>query len=66
MTSPFVYDFGYGWAITWIHTIPLLLGAAAAACGLRLGWRRWVIGISGVTAAWGIVGLTLTHTMMGG
>ena len=66
MTSPFVYDFGYGWPITWIHTIPLVLGLAAAAFGLRLGWRRWVVVLSGVIGIWGIVGLILTHTMMGG
>ena len=66
MTSPFVYDFGYGWPITWIHTIPLGLGLAAAALGLRLGWRRWLVVLSGVMGVWGLVGLVLTHTMMGG
>ena len=43
MTSPFVYDFGYPWPITWIHVIPLVLGLAAAALGIWLGWRRWVV-----------------------
>ncbi len=66
MTSPFVYDFGYPWSITWIHVIPLVLGLAAAALGVRLGWRRWVVGLSCVIGIWGIVGLILTHTMMGG
>jgi SAM-dependent methyltransferase len=66
MTSPFVYDFGYGWPITWIHAIPLVLGLAAAALGVRLGWRRWVVVLSGVIGVWGVVGLILTHTMMGG
>ena len=43
-----------------------MLGLAAAALGCRLGWRRWVVGLSGVIGVWGIVGLILTHTMMGG
>jgi len=66
MTSPFLYDFGYPWPITWIHVIPLVLGLAAAALGVRLGWRRWVVGLWSVIGIWGIVGLVLTHTMMGG
>lgn len=66
MTSPFTYDFGYPWPITWIHLIPLVLGAAAAVFGFRLGWRRWAVGLSAVIAVWGAVGLVLTHTIMGG
>ncbi len=66
MTSPFLYDFGYGWAITWIHSIPLVVGLALAALGLRRGWRPWVIAVPGVIGLWGILGLTLTHTVMGG
>jgi SAM-dependent methyltransferase len=66
MTSPFVYDFGYGWPLIWFHTIPLVLGLAAAACGLWLGWRRWTVVVSSVVGLWGIVGLILTHTIMGG
>ena len=66
MTSPFLYDFGYPWPITWIHVIPLVLGLAAAALGVRLGWRRWVVGLWSVIGIWGIAGLILTHTIMGG
>jgi ubiquinone/menaquinone biosynthesis C-methylase UbiE len=66
MTSPFVYDFGYPWWITWIHVIPLGVGLAAAALGVRLGSRRWVLGLWSALGIWGIVGLILTHTMMGG
>jgi SAM-dependent methyltransferase len=66
MTSPFVYDFGYPWPITWIHIIPLVLGLGAAALGVRLGWRHWVVELWGVIGIWAIVGLILTHTMMGG
>ena len=66
MTSPFVYDFGYPWSITWIHVIPLVVGLAAAALGVRLGSRRWVLGLWCALGIWGIVGLVLTHTMMGG
>ena len=66
MTSPFTYDFGYPWPITWIHLIPLVLGVAALVLGLRLHWRRWLVVLSGVIGIWGAVGLVLTHTMMGG
>jgi len=66
MTSPFVYDFGYPWPLTWIHLIPLVLGFAAAALGVRLGWRRTAVALWGLFGIWGIVGLILTHTMMGG
>ena len=66
MTSPFVYDFGYPWWIIWIHLIPLVLGLGAAALGVRLGWRHWVVGLWAIVGIWGIVGLILTHTMMGG
>jgi ubiquinone/menaquinone biosynthesis C-methylase UbiE len=66
MTSPFTYDFGYPWPITWIHLIPLVLGFAALMLGLRLHWRRWLVVLSGVIGVWGAVGLVLTHTMMGG
>ena len=66
MTSPFVYDFGYPWWITWIHLFPLLAGLVAATLGVRLEWRRWVVGLWCAIGVWGIVGLILTHTMMGG
>jgi SAM-dependent methyltransferase len=66
MTSPFVFDFGYPWSITWIHVIPLALGLAAVALGVRRGWRRWVVGLWGIVGIWGIVGLILINTMMGG
>ena len=66
MTSPFTYDFGYPWPITWIHLIPLVLGLAALVLGFRLHWRRWLVVLSGVIGVWGAVGLVLTHTMMGG
>jgi SAM-dependent methyltransferase len=66
MTSPFTYDFGYPWPITWIHLFPIALGIASLLLGLRFGWRRWRIVVAGLMAAWGIVGLVLTHTIMGG
>ena len=66
MTSPFTYDFGYPWPITWIHLIPLVLGFAALVLGFRFHWRRWLVVLSGVIGVWGAVGLVLTHTMMGG
>jgi ubiquinone/menaquinone biosynthesis C-methylase UbiE len=66
MTSPFTYDFGYAWPIIWIHLVPIGLGLAALALGLRFGWRRWLVVLSGAFAAWGVVGLVLTHTLMGG
>ena len=66
MTSPFTYDFGYPWQITWIHLFPLVLGLGAAVLGWRLKWRRWVVALSGIVGIWGAVGLVLVHTIMGG
>ncbi len=43
MTTPFTYDFGYSWSITWGLLIPVVLFGAVAAAGLRLRWRRWVV-----------------------
>jgi ubiquinone/menaquinone biosynthesis C-methylase UbiE len=66
MTSPFTYDFGYPWQITWLHLFPLVLGLAAVVLGLRLGWRRWLVAMAGICAAWGLAGFVMTHTLMGG
>jgi SAM-dependent methyltransferase len=66
MTSPFTYEFGYPWPITWIHLVPFVLGLAALVLGLKSGWRRWLVALAGVFAAWGLGGLVITHTIMGG
>lgn len=66
MTSPFTYDFGYPWQITWIHLFPLVLGLTAAVLGWRLEWRRWIVALAGGVGIWGAAGLVIIHTIMGG
>jgi SAM-dependent methyltransferase len=63
MTTPFTYDFGYSWPITWGLLIPVVLFAALAAAGLRLKWRRWVVIASALIVVWGLVGLLITHAL---
>jgi SAM-dependent methyltransferase len=63
MTTPFTYDFGYSWPITWGLLIPVVLFGALAAAGLRLKWRRWVVITSALVVVWGIVGLLITHAL---
>ena len=63
MTTPFTYDFGYSWSITWGLLIPVVLFSAVAAAGLRLRWRRWAVIASALVVAWGVVGLLITHAL---
>jgi SAM-dependent methyltransferase len=65
MTSPFTYDFGYHWTVTWLHAIPLLLGAATAILGVWLGWRRSIIAIASVISLWGLAGVLVLHVVFG-
>jgi SAM-dependent methyltransferase len=65
MTSPFTYDFGYTWLVTWIHAIPLVLGGAAAILGLWRGWRRSIVVIASVLALWGCAGVFVMHGVFG-
>jgi SAM-dependent methyltransferase len=61
MTTPFTYDFGYGWPITWAPAIPLIVFGLLAAVGYWLGWRRWILVASGLVAVWGLVALVFIH-----
>ena len=63
MTTPFTYEFGYSWSITWGLLIPMVVFGAVAAAGLRLRWRRWMVIASALVVAWGIVGLLITHAL---
>ena len=65
MTSPFTYDFGYGWPIVWIHVIPLALGGATAALGVWLGWHRGLVAVAGAVALWALAGLFVIHGLFG-
>ena len=65
MTSPFTYDFGYYWVVTWFHVIPLLLGAGAAILGVWLGWRRSIIATASILSLWGLAGLVVLHVVFG-
>jgi SAM-dependent methyltransferase len=61
MTTPFTYDFGYSWPITWGLLVPLALFGGLAALGVWLKWRRWLVIASGVVALWAVAGLLITH-----
>lgn len=61
MTTPFTYDFGYSWPITWGLLVPLALFGGLAALAIRLKWRRWLAIVSGAVAMWAIAGLLITH-----
>ncbi len=61
MTTPFTYEFGYSWFITWGHLVPLALFGGLAALGTWLKWRRWLVIGSSLVAMWAIAGLLITH-----
>jgi SAM-dependent methyltransferase len=61
MTTPFTYEFGYGWFITWGHLVPIALFGGLAALGIWLRWRRWLIVGSSLIAVWALAGLLMTH-----
>ena len=61
MTTPFTYEFGYSWPITWGLLVPLVVFGGLAVVGLRLKWRRWLVIGSSVVALWAIAGLLITH-----
>lgn len=65
MNTPFTYDFGYSWGVTWFPVIPLVLFGGLAVLAYRLGWRRWVLGASGLLAVWSVVALVLLHGVFG-
>ena len=61
MTTPFTYDFGYSWPITWGLLVPFVLFGGLATVGRWWHWRRWLVIASGVLAIWAIAGLLITH-----
>jgi SAM-dependent methyltransferase len=65
MTTPFTYDFGYSWPITWGLLVPLALFGGLAALGIWWKWRRSLTIASGVVAAWAVTGLLITHFVFG-
>src|SRR5688572_2663941 len=65
MTTPFTYDFGYSWPITWGLLVPLALFGGLATVGIWLKWRRWLTMASGMIAVWAIGGLLMTHFVLG-
>jgi SAM-dependent methyltransferase len=64
MTTPFTYDFGYSWPITWGLLVPLALFGSLAALGIWLKWRRWLVLTSAVLAVWAVAGLLMTHFLL--
>jgi SAM-dependent methyltransferase len=63
MNTPFTYDFGYPWLITWSSAIPLVLFGGLAALAYWRGWRRWIVGVTGVLAAWSVVSLVVVQAV---
>lgn len=63
MTTPFTYDFGYSWPITWGLLVPLALFGGLAALGIWLRWRRWVVIAWSLPAIWAVAGLLITHLL---
>lgn len=61
MTTPFTYDFGYSWPITWGHLVPIVLFGGLAAVGLWLKWRRWLVVMCGAVMLWGVAALIVIH-----
>jgi SAM-dependent methyltransferase len=62
MTTPFTYDFGYSWWVTWGYVVPMALFGGLAGLGLWLGWRRWLVVSSSLPAVWGLVSLVTIHS----
>jgi SAM-dependent methyltransferase len=63
MNTPFTYDFGYPWSITWAAAIPFGIFAALTGLALWLGWRRWIAGVSAVLAVWALGSLIVVHAV---
>jgi SAM-dependent methyltransferase len=64
MTTPFTYDFGYSWPITWGLLVPLAVFGGLAALGMWLRWRRWLVIASSLLAIWAVAGLLITHFLL--
>lgn len=63
MTTPFTYDFGYSWWITWGQAIPVLVFAAIAALALWRKWNRWVIAACALVIVWGVAASIVIHSV---
>ena len=61
MTTPFTYDFGYSWWITWGQVVPILVFGVIAALALWRRWNRWIIVACGLVVVWGIAALIVIH-----
>lgn len=59
------YDFGYSWFIGYGLAVPLALAAALGAVALWRGWRRWIVVLAAVVAAWAIAGMFLINIVFG-
>ena len=61
MTTPFTYDFGYPWALTWAPAIPLAIFGGLALLAYWSGWRKWIVLGASFIAVWSIVALAFVH-----
>jgi SAM-dependent methyltransferase len=55
------YDFGYPWWMTWGHLVPFVVFGLLAVAGARLAWRRWLVAVFAVGAAWGLAGFLILN-----
>lgn len=61
MNTPFTYEFGYSWPVTWLPAVPLAVFGILTAVSYWLGWRAWITIASGLLAAWAIAALIVLH-----
>src|SRR5688572_2834812 len=64
MTTPFTYDFGYSWWITWGQVVPIVLFGSLAAVGLWLRWNRWLVVACSLVVMWGVAALVVIHALL--
>lgn len=64
MTTPFTYDFGYSWWITWGQVVPIVVFGSLAAAGLWLRWKRWLVVACSLVVIWGAAALVVIHALL--
>ena len=63
MTTPFTYDFGYSWWITWGSIFLAAVSAGLAILSRRRRWRRGITVACVLLACWGIASTVVIHAL---
>jgi SAM-dependent methyltransferase len=63
MTTPFTYDFGYSWWITWGQVVPIVLFGTLAGVSIWRRWPRWVVVVCSAAVLWGVAALIVIHAV---